>query len=176
MNSWVLFRCSTWDLFGQLLSLLSANVCDTGGKRAVDFVTLDLSHDLPSLPLLAPFTGVEPPLPVLEEFVLGQGFVYLETWMRWKGWSWSRERVGFSWESLLGVGSTQQEHSLWKTLLKHDQMWSPQGWVTVLCKALRVSFHGVRFCADSIYPTKVSRWDYKPRPHVYTHAKRSYSC
>ena len=45
----------------------------------------------------------------------------------------------------------EQEYSLSEAKVKHDRAWSPNGWATVKCQALRPpsDFSGVKFCTDS---------------------------
>ena len=53
----------------------------------------------------------------------------------------------------------------WKPV-KHDQSWSPNGWVTVMCSALRMPWDlfRVKICADSTIV---------PYIYIYMHTKRS---
>ena len=74
-----------------------------------------------------------------------------------------------------GLCSAQREYTHAKTVVKHNRAWSPHGWVTVSCHALRASFLGVKFCADSIPNKKSFGWDCKPRSRVYTHTHVSHT-
>jgi len=49
------------------------------------------------------------------------------------------------------VSGADQEHSLSKARVKHDQAWSPNRWVTIMCWALCPpwDFSRVKFCAHS---------------------------
>ena len=57
------------------------------------------------------------------------------------------------------VGGAEQEYLICKSQVKHDWVWSPNGWETLHPPW---DFSGFKSCADS---TKV--------PRVYAHAKRS---
>ena len=56
---------------------------------------------------------------------------------------------GVEWVQI--VDGTEQKHSLLKTKVKHNRVWSPNGWVTITGLALHLprDFFGVKFCADS---------------------------
>ena len=71
------------------------------------------------------------------------------------------------------VSGAEQGHSFLKARVKHNRVWSPNGWLIIMCWALRLpwDFSRVKFCADSIRVLWM-RWQTKV-PRVYPHAKRS---
>ena len=58
-------------------------------------------------------------------------------------------------------------------MVQHVRAWSLHASLASSGFVLRVSFPGLRFCADSVPHKKSFVSDYKPRSRVYTHAKRS---
>ena len=74
------------------------------------------------------------------------------------------------------VSGAQRQHALSKAVVKHDRAWSPHGWVTGSCWALRADYGRVspesKPCADSMSHKNPSNETTTEVPYVYTREKK----